>query len=56
MDIKAHQADAFVRAIPANVTAALFYGPDAGLVSERGEASGEGLGGRSENAAARSSG
>ena len=38
MDIKAHQADHFVRAIPANVTAALFYGPDAGLVSERGEA------------------
>lgn len=38
MDIKSHQADKFTRAIPAAVTAALFYGPDAGLVSERGEA------------------
>jgi DNA polymerase-3 subunit delta len=37
MDIKARQADAFVRAIPAGVSAVLFYGPDAGLVSERGE-------------------
>lgn len=37
MDIKARQADSFVRAIPANVTAVLFYGPDIGLVSERGE-------------------
>jgi DNA polymerase-3 subunit delta len=38
MDIKARQADAFARAVPASVTAVLFYGPDTGLVSERGEA------------------
>lgn len=37
MDIKTRQADAFVRAVPANVTAVLCYGADAGLVSERSE-------------------
>ena len=38
MDIKTRQADAFIKAVPANVTAVLCYGGDAGLVSERGEA------------------
>jgi DNA polymerase-3 subunit delta len=38
MDIKTRQADAFVRAVPSNVSAVLCYGGDAGLVSERAEA------------------
>ncbi|MEZ5926255.1 MAG: DNA polymerase III subunit delta [Hyphomicrobiaceae bacterium] len=37
MDIKARQADGFVRKVPPNVTAVLLYGADAGLVSERAE-------------------
>jgi DNA polymerase-3 subunit delta len=34
-DVKAHQADRFVRSPPRDLTAALFYGTDPGVVAER---------------------
>ncbi|MEL6374039.1 MAG: DNA polymerase III subunit delta [Pseudomonadota bacterium] len=33
--VKAHQADAFLKRMPADVVALVFYGTDAGLISER---------------------
>ena len=33
--IKAHQANAFVKTIPSDIRALLFFGPDAGMVMER---------------------
>ncbi|MEZ5773456.1 MAG: hypothetical protein R3D33_01725 [Hyphomicrobiaceae bacterium] len=36
-DVKAHQADRFLRQLPREIVAVLFYGTDPGLVSERGE-------------------
>lgn len=38
MKVTARQADAFVRKPPKNVVAVLIYGPDSGLVRERGRA------------------
>ncbi|MGQ0674226.1 MAG: DNA polymerase III subunit delta [Hyphomicrobium sp.] len=35
--VKAHQAESFLKAPDKRITAFLFYGPDAGLVSERSE-------------------
>jgi DNA polymerase III subunit delta len=33
--VKAHEADAFLRALPTKISALLFYGSDEGLISER---------------------
>ena len=33
--VKAHEADAFIRKIPSNINALLFYGGDEGLIAER---------------------
>ena len=35
--VKAHEADAFLRALPAKITALLFYGSDEGLIAERAQ-------------------
>ena len=36
--VKAHEADAYLRALPSKITALLFYGSDEGLIAERAQA------------------
>jgi DNA polymerase-3 subunit delta len=49
MDIKAGYADRFLKALPKEIGAVLFYGADAGLVSERGERLAKALAGDARN-------
>jgi DNA polymerase-3 subunit delta len=49
MDIKAGHADRFLKSVPKDMAAVLFYGGDAGLVSERGERLAKALAGDPRN-------